>query len=342
MRVLMIAPRMKGIGGVAQHARKLAELLRRDRHEVYYVSTENVFHVPVKNLINPSFALSSSLRTLAWRLRGLKFDVIHAHNLPSAFPMLAGEAEGKVLTMHGIYAESMGLLHGGVVGGVSAALESLVSRRVDAVTCVSRSATEYYRRLGAPALYIPNAIDFDDLPSQSIRLYDPQVIFAGRLSREKGVDVLLKAFASVDAHLLIIGSGPLEGLVRRYAARHPNIHYLGYLPRREDVLKYIKGSDLLVLPSRVEGLPTVLLEAMALRVPIVASRIPGVLEVVDDSTATLVEPGDHVALAEAIRGSLESYSREKVERAYARCYSMFNWKTVYRRYLGLYEYLLAH
>ncbi len=339
MRILIITPRIVGIGGVAQHVRKLAELLSRDRHEVYVISTENVFHIPIKNLINPSFAFSSSINMWSWGLRGLEFDVVHAHNLPSAIPMFLARARARVLTMHGIYARSMEILHGGVIGGVSKVLEIAISRRVDALTCVSRSTTEYYRKLGAPAIYIPNAIDFNDLPHQSIKLYDPQIIFVGRLSREKGIDILLKAFTNIDAHLLIIGSGPLETLVKCYAERYRNIHYLGYLPRKE-ALKYMKGSDLLVLPSRIEGLPTVLLEAMALRIPIVASRIPGVLEVVDDSTATLIEPEDPMALAEAIRKSLKSYDREKVEKAYIRCYNEFNWKTVYRRYLKLYRHLI--
>ncbi len=337
----MITPRIGGIGGVAQHVRKLVELLRRDGHEVYTISTENVFHIRIKNLINPSFAVSSTVSALVNRLRGLEFDIVHAHNPPSAISMLISRSRGKVLTMHGIYAKSLGLLHGGMVGRFSTILEVLVGREVDAVTCVSRSVTEYYRSLGAPALYIPNAIDFDDLPSQSVRLYDPQVVFVGRLSKEKGVDILLKAFINLDAHLLIIGSGPLEGLVKHYVVRHPNIHYLGYLPR-EEALKYVKGSDLLVLPSRIEGLPTVLLEAMALRVPIVASKIPEILEVVDDSTATLVEPEDHVALAEAIKNSLKSYSKEKVEKAYIKCYNLFNWKITYKKYIKLYKYILTH
>ncbi|MCX8169139.1 MAG: glycosyltransferase, partial [Candidatus Methanomethylicia archaeon] len=101
------------------------------------------------------------------------------------------------------------------------------------------------------------------------------------------------------------------------------------------------GSDLLVLPSRFEGLPTVLLEAMALKIPIIASRIPGVTDVIDDLCAVLIEPEKPRALAEAIHCCLENYSMEYIFRAYDKIRSEFNWDIVVERYVKLYEDLLV-
>lgn len=134
----------------------------------------------------------------------------------------------------------------------------------------------------------------------------------------------------------------LENWRRRRASSEklPNFHYLGYRPH-EETLKVIAGSDLLVLPSRVEGLPTVILEAMALKVPILASKIPGVLDVVDEGCAVLVEPGEPVALAKAINMFVEEYPRELLEKAYARVRERFDWDVVAEEYVRLYEELLS-
>ncbi|MEM0085015.1 MAG: glycosyltransferase family 4 protein [Candidatus Methanomethylicia archaeon] len=145
-----------------------------------------------------------------------------------------------------------------------------------------------------------------------------------------------------DIHVLIIGSGTkdMEKYVYSYCRMFSNLHFLVYKPR-DECLRYVKGSDLLVLPSRFEGLPTVLLEAMALKVPIIASRIPGVIDVIDDSCAILIEPGNPKLLAGAIHRCFENYPSEFVLKAYDKVQSEFNWKVVLEKYIKLYEDLLV-
>ncbi len=344
MRVLIVSPRASGIGGVAQHVSKLARELGARGFEVEVVSVENTPHVPVKGLYNPSFAATAAARAALKRLRGAKFDVAHGHNVPSWPAVRLAPAAARVLTLHGVFSEQVGMLHGPLLGRLSGWFEGRAVRGVDALTCVSRSACEHYRRMGVDARYIPNAVDPRELPGEGLRLYDRQVAYVGRLSREKGFDVLLEAAKMVDpsVHLVVVGSGvrELEERARALSRELPNFHYLGYRPR-EEALRVMKGSDLLVLPSRAEGMPTVLLEAMALRVPILASRIPGVLDVVDDSCAALVEPGDPAKLAAAINRYAFDYPGALVDRAYERVLAEFSWGRVAGEYVRLYEELLG-
>ena len=340
----MISPRISGIGGVAQHVYSLMGRLRRMGFDVDYISTENTIHIPVKGLYNPSFSFSSFWKGLYRRIWGVEYDVVHAHNVPSWFCLKASRGKVKILTQHGVYSQQISFLHGGFFGYIGGRLEKYALKRVDAVTCISKSVYEYYRGIGVNAFYIPNAIDFNDLPDGGVRFYDKQVVFIGRVSLEKGVDTLLKSleYLSSDVHVLVIGSGTrdMESLIHSQASKHPNLHFLGYKPRSE-CLKILAGSDALVLPSRFEGMPTVLLEAMALKIPIVATKIPGVLDVVNDSCAILIQPDDPKALAEAINNCLSGYPEKYISTAYERVREEFNWDVVSGKYVKLYVDLLC-
>lgn len=344
MYILMISPKVSGIGGVARHVTALIKRLRKKGFLVDVISIENTPHLPVKGLYNPSFSATSTLKALWWRFRGKHYDVAHGHNLPTWLGVKLAPASVKVLTQHGIYSESIQLLYGDLAGSVAKRLERAAVKRIDALTCVSGPVYKYYEEIGARACFIPNAIDLQELPNEKLRLFEKQVTYAGRLSYEKGFDVLLKATEFLDprVHIVVLGSGlkKLEEQARVLSERLPNFHYLGY-KSHEETLKIIAGSDLLILPSRAEGLPTVILEAMALKVPILASKIPGVTDIIDENCAILVEPGEPAALAKAVNRFVEDYPRELLERAYTRVKEKFDWDVVAEEYVKLYEELLS-
>ena len=335
--MLVISPRVSGLGGVAQHVGKLVELLRRDGHEVDVISVENTFYLPVKGLMNPSFALSALAKVAARRLLGRRYDVVQAHNVPSA-PAMRVARGGKVLTLHGVFSEQVGYLHGSLAGRLGAWAERKALGWADAVTAVSRSAAERYRRLGFNVLHVPNAVDPADLPDEGARLSERQVIYCGRLSREKGVDLLIEAVKRIDAHLIVVGGGPLERELRELARNDPRIRFTGPLPRSE-ALKLVKGSDVFVLPSRQEGLSTALLEAMAMGVPVVATKVGGNPELVEHrETGLLVDP-EPSQLAGAISLLLEDrgLARRLAENAAKIAREKYSWPVVYRQYLEVYR-----
>jgi glycosyltransferase involved in cell wall biosynthesis len=141
---------------------------------------------------------------------------------------------------------------------------------------------------------------FPDIPGR------PRVVFIGRLVRQKGVRTLVEAAGRMrtpGAQMVIVGDGPdraeVESLALRLGVAH-RVHVTGFVPH-ERVPAVFASADVLVLPSLYEELGTVLVEAMHAGRPVVASRVDGIPEVVEDGvTGLLVAPGDAGALAQAV------------------------------------------
>jgi glycosyltransferase involved in cell wall biosynthesis len=147
-------------------------------------------------------------------------------------------------------------------------------------------------------------IDFDAIPQE--RVSKPterqahQLICVGRLSPEKGYFGLLKALSKLaarglDFNLTIVGDGPASEHIRSFAddvGLHNHVSFVGYLSEHE-TLKAIGQADALVLASLMEGLPVVLLEALAMGKPVLASRVAGIPELIEhDVTGLLFTPSD--------------------------------------------------
>jgi starch synthase (maltosyl-transferring) len=133
----------------------------------------------------------------------------------------------------------------------------------------------------------------------------PIVLWAGRLDPVKGLDELVEAFAetaaATDAHLLFAGDGAYEHRVRALIERHALRQRAHLLGRRDDVASLLKLADLFVLPSRTEGLPNALLEAMAARKPIVTTDVPGCRDLIrHERNGLLVPPRNAPLLADAM------------------------------------------
>ncbi|MBL4811542.1 MAG: glycosyltransferase family 4 protein [Rhodobacteraceae bacterium] len=134
------------------------------------------------------------------------------------------------------------------------------------------------------------------------------LLFVGRLAAVKGIPVLFEALqialkTQPDLHLTLIGDGP-ERMALETEARQlglsPSLSFVGYQSQTA-VAKTLEDTDCLVLPSFAEGVPVVLMEAMAASVPVIATSVGGVGELVENKTnGILVAPGDAAALAEAI------------------------------------------
>jgi glycosyltransferase involved in cell wall biosynthesis len=135
---------------------------------------------------------------------------------------------------------------------------------------------------------------------------DAKIVTTVSVLREgKGVEVLLRAFDQIDdAYLLIIGDGPKREEWQALA-NNDRIRWAGF---RRDVDALLPGCDLFVLASFEDAFPTVLLEAMAAGLPVVASRVGGIPEITDE---VLVSPGDAGALANAMRELLADDERRR-------------------------------
>jgi len=147
----------------------------------------------------------------------------------------------------------------------------------------------------------------------------PRLVFLGRLSIEKGLEVLFKAISllrnKVKIHLNIIGTGPMRPKLERLADElgiSSNITWLGRIASGQPLFDALCDGDTFVLPSFSEGMPSVIPEAMSQGLPVVASDVGGVREILLDGEAgILVPPGDPVSLAQAIERSVTDIKLRK-------------------------------
>jgi glycosyltransferase involved in cell wall biosynthesis len=242
------------------------------------------------------------------------------------------------------------------------AIDRLCLPRYERVLCVSPDLHARALACGVPrrrCLLLENGIDTDQY-SRRLSTAEAKraagvppgrfVIGAvGRLSAEKGFDVLIRSVhqllrGGTDLEAWIIGAGDqqseLQGLIDSLGCGE-RVRLLGYRP---DVLELYQAMDVLALSSYREGLPNVLLEAMALGVPVLATRIAGVPRLIGDGVnGLLVEPGSAEALAGALgrllakpdlRGRLAEAGRRTVQERYSFAARMQRVRAVYDELLG--------
>jgi glycosyltransferase involved in cell wall biosynthesis len=218
---------------------------------------------------------------------------------------------------------------GAVVSGVRVAeraagwhlrLDRFTDRWVDRYVCVSRSVADFSAIVaGLPPeklVVIPNGVDLEKYPAPKaadlrqfgIAADRRAVVFVGRLEWQKGVDWLLEMsprwLAELpDCDLLFVGEGPLRGTLEaacRSLGIADRVHFAG---RRADVPEILASASLVVLPSVWEGMPNVVLEAMASCRPVLATDVEGVRELLgggDDAERQTVRHGDTPAFVEKL------------------------------------------
>ena len=288
-------------------------------------------------------------RRLAALCRELRPAVVHTHGHRSdILGWLAARATGTptVTTLHGF------------VGGdwKMRAYEWIQRRAVrhfDAVVAVSASMADALRARGLrpDRLHVvPNAFSVVDPPlpradarqALGITGDDFRLGWIGRLSHEKGVDVALSALADprlAGVRLSVVGDGAERGAARALAERlgvAGRVSWHGSLP---SAARFIRAFDGLVLSSRTEGTPIVLFEAMSAEVPIVATRVGGVPDMLGDAEAWLVSPErpDELAAAAASLRARPDQAADRARAARARLdrdYALAPWVA---RYLSIYR-----
>lgn len=241
----------------------------------------------------------------------LHASVLHSHGYhPDVLAALLGRATttARVSTVHGFTG-------GDARNRFYEWLQCRAYRRFDAVVAVSRKLEDDLERRGVPAerLHVlPNAwnADADIVPRTEARrsLGVPVDVFSigwvGRVTREKGLDLLIDALPRLQdfpIHLTIVGDGAERSSVMANAERlnvASRISWAGAIP---DASRLLWAFDLLVLSSRTEGTPMVLLEAMSALVPVLVTNVGGIPDVVSPAEAVLVPPEDPAALAAGIR-----------------------------------------
>jgi glycosyltransferase involved in cell wall biosynthesis len=290
-------------------------------------------------------------------LRRQRIDILHTHLFdPSVVGLVAGRlarTPARVVTRH--YSD----YHTRIDRPLHVGLDRLCTRLSHRVIAVSQHTADHLvHREGAPLekiCIVHNGIDFDrvsispggpDRVRAELGLSGRRVVLmAARLHPEKGYEHLIRAVPAVaarvpDLTVLVAGSGPFEAQYRALAADKgcgDSIHFLGF---RRDLPDLMAACHVLVLPSRAEAFGLVAAEALYLGVPVVASRVGGIPEIVDDGLdGLLVPPGDEDALAGALvrvlteaplHRRLAGAGREKIV-------ARFSFETMVRQYESIYD-----
>lgn len=221
-----------------------------------------------------------------------------------------------------------------------------IARQARCTISLGGKLTGILRATGArDVVVVPNAVEVPVLPPQRPHHAGPvRFLFVGRFAFNKGIDLLMRAAqrladAQVPALFQLAGDGPL--LPHFKAAGLPgNVELLG---RVEDdrLFQLYAASDCFVLPTRFEGMPTVVLEAMARASPVVVSDVGATADQVEDgTTGLLLPPGDEEALYQGLLRfcRMEAAQRQAMGRAgYTLARERFDWPQVAERYLSLFR-----
>ena len=337
MNVLIISPTQLGIGGISQHIQGLTNFLKKHNHKIEIISSENTFTIPIKGLKNPSFMISSFFKSKFKKNQ----DIVHAHNIPAALAMKNSQGK-KILSLHGIFSQQIDQLHGKKTANISKKFEKNALDWADAITVVSKDAFDYYSNLGYSVFQIPNAIDISSFSSKIDRRYQKQIIFAGRLSHEKGTDILINISQKLsdDIHLIVLGTGPEEKKIKDIVKNRKNIHFFGY-QNKEKTISLIRGSDILIQPSLNEGISSTILEAMVSKTLVITTNVGGNKElIINNQTGYLLSLNSDLFI-EKINYILSHKSQlEKIINNAFRFAQQYDWNEVGKKYLKLYEKLL--
>jgi glycosyltransferase involved in cell wall biosynthesis len=286
-------------------------------------------------LLLPLFVLSLVLHVLAL---SRDCDLIHANWLTTGLFCLPAKWVRRrplVITVRGIDFK-----------GKRSLLLSFLGRRAEALTTVNEQwAGEIGRMVGRTVFFTPNGVEVSEAVVDLRKKFglDAEVIalYVGVLSLRKGADILAETArrskgAGACIQFLVVGPGRPEEFGLDLLS---NVHWTGSLPPQE-VLGLYGGCDIFLLPSRHEGRPNALLEAMAAGVPSVATNLPGVVEVLSDACGIVVVPEDANSFTEAVWRLADDRQRRVCmgESARVRIRELcLDWDTSATRYMQIFQ-----
>lgn len=361
------------VGGVETHVRELSRALAKRGHEVTVIAADTegagasaqlgevrVARVPARATWFDTPTMPGAVEAVA---RG-GFEVVHSHTPPPVASWRAAKGARRakvphVMTFH-CDPEIRRLFGGAVVEGWRLTYGRSTLRHTAHLISTTASYASTSRTIWnySPSV-IPNAVDpaffRPGEPALRVAAKVPgkrgfRVLCVGRLVDHKGLEQLIDAMAYLKppAQLIIVGSGPLRAALEERAAAspaHERIRFLGQV-RLEDLPEVYRACDVFALPSvsRLEAFGIVALEAMASGLPVVASDIPGVREVVSEGAeGFLANPLDPASFASRIDALLQDPLRAARlgRNGRARVLREFTWEKVAERVEQVYKQALG-
>jgi glycosyltransferase involved in cell wall biosynthesis len=313
LNILYISPTF--VGGIGGHAFRVSEKLNQNGFDIELMK---IPHIPIKNLKNPSFTIFGKMKTI---LNKKSYDLVHAWNVPSGIIMKNINAKKKILSIHGMYSEQVDAIHSKSISKLGKIAEKNAIENADILTTDSKFVQKtYYEKFSLKIEYLPAPLDvnkFINIPKSKLK---NQIVFIGRDSHEKGIDILKSIESSINSKVIYC----------------TNIDWT-------ETMKILKESKLLVVPSRQESLPQVIKEAFYLKVPVIATDVGGISELVKhNQTGILVPSQNPEKLKMAINDLLANIELQKFlkQNAYNFILEFFTWEKLLAKYTKFYNDLL--
>ena len=311
MKILYISPRYDG--GIGGHAKRVAEKLSEQGHDVTLMK---IPHIPIKKLKNPSFVIFGKLKAL---IDNETYDAVHAWNIPSAFVMKNIKSSKKILSVHGIYSEQVELLHSQTTGKLAKVGEGKAFSYSTKLTTDSQTVQQYYKeKCQVDFIHLPAPLDtkkFKDMGE--VKKNPDQIVYVGRDSFEKGIDILQNIESKLNGTVV-------------YCTNYP----------WSKTMKILKSSRLLIVPSRMESLPQVIKEAFYLKIPVIATNVGGIPEIIqNEETGILIPSENEQEMINAINNLIQNDNLiEKItSNAFDFINKFYSWDKLLPKYIELYE-----
>lgn len=316
--------------------------------------------------IRPCLDINAYLR-LKDILSQKKFDVIHTHTSKAGFiGRLAAIKNGipKIIhTPHGSIYTKKNKIEGVPQFSLGKSLirkaERFVGKDTTYLTVLSQHEREICINMGLGTekniIVIPNGIDYREFSisqreRNNVRIElninpdDLMLLSVGRLSAEKGHSILIKAFLRAlsdnpKLKLAIVGDGPLKSKLVKFSEQSENKGKILFYGYKKNIRKYLASADVFVLPSLYEGFGLAVIEAMAMGLPVIATTVGGIPEIISDGIeGYLVEPSNCIALATKILHlSASSETRRNMGVAGKEKAKQFSLEKMLQGYYNLYR-----
>jgi L-malate glycosyltransferase len=313
VNILYISPTF--VGGIGGHAFRVSEKLNQNGFDIELMK---IPHIPIKNLKNFSFTIFGKIQTI---FNKKSYDLVHAWNVPSGIIMKNIVAKKKILSIHGMYGEQVEAIHSKSISKLGKIAEKNAIEAADIITTDSKFVQKtYYEKFGLKIEYLPAPLDvkkFINIPKSKLK---NQVVFIGRNSYEKGIDILKSIESSINSNVIYCTNTDWN-----------------------KTMKILKQSKLLIVPSRQESLPQVIKEAFYLKIPVIATDVGGVSELVQHNQTGILVPSENPEkLKIAINDLLENSELQEIfkKNAYDFILEYFTWEKLLPTYTKFYKNLL--
>lgn len=371
------------VGGIARHVFGLAKALTKEGNDVGVVTLDfpgspdyeevegfKVYRSKTEighpNFLTWAFLFNHFLeKQLAVANKDSDFDLIHIHDwlvAPAGIGFKHLLRKPLVCTMHSTE-HGRSSLHGPdsyMIDGLEWWACYEAARIIVTSNSMKGEVCGHFQVSGEKADVIPNAIEVEkyavgiDRWSARRRFgvgdHEKLVLYVGRLVPQKGIEHLIRATPHVsrrfpDAKFVIVGEGWMRGHLEWLADQSRQrwrINFTGFISD-DDLVALTKSADVMVVPSVYEPFGIVALEAMAARVPVVASQVGGLAEVVEhDKTGVYAYPGSSDSIAWAIERVLSDpgYRDWLVKNAFEAIKNRFSWEAVAKQTVGVYKRVL--